>query len=61
MRQKTKEEFDISFVTDCPLMDRSEEEAVGRATIKKKCCKYWLNTIDIKYSRRMLQNLIFFY
>jgi len=39
-------------------MDRSEQDAVGRTAIKKKCFKYWLNTIDIKYSRRMLPKLI---
>jgi hypothetical protein len=38
-------------------MDRIEQEALARAAVKKKHSK-GLNTIDMKYSRRMLQKSI---
>ena len=58
IRQETKEEFEVSILTFSPTIDRSEQEAVGRTTIKKKFCKYWLNTMDKQYSRRIIQNSI---
>jgi len=39
MRQKTEEEGEVSHLNDSPIMDLSEQEALGRTAIEKKYCK----------------------
>jgi len=45
------------ILTDSPIKDRMEQEALARAAVKKKYGK-GAKTIEIKYSRRILQKSI---